>query len=157
MSETCPACGGPLVPGPPGEWTGTGGPYTFVVRNLPILACPSGCDVHQQGAMASLNALLGMSQSLAQELPNKRGFFKKRCVCQACGGLLVEDGSEKTFEYILPAGSGDTDSGLSFEVHIRGPSLTCTACGRKHFPYPDGPEGLSALTRPIVEALGRSG
>ena len=153
MSATCSACGSPLVPGPPREWTGTGGPYTFTVRNLPRLICPAGCDVHRGDTMASLKALLAMSQSLAQELPNKRGFFKKRYVCQACGGSLMEDGADKTFDYTSAVDAGTGDSGLSFEVHIKGPSLTCSACGKKHFPYPDGPDGLSAITRPIVEAL----
>ena len=148
MSETCPTCGAPLVPGPSGEWTTHQGQFRVCLRNAPYLACPAGCPTRKVAASLLLQQVFLLSRGLRSLMARKKGLFGSRLVCPRCGGELADAGARRVFDFEEPDRSGH-----ALRLQVEGPSLDCRTCGAFFLP-PFGPEqGMKDLTGAIAEAL----
>ena len=119
----CPACGCPLPPPKMKETAASSGVYKIRATCPAPEMCPSGCQLSEMEMPLSLGMIIGFTKDFMRMAAREKGFFKKRSVCQKCGGDLVETGSEHTWRL-----EEATPQGGLFKVEITGPEQLCPLC-----------------------------
>ena len=148
MSQICPTCGAPLVPGPSGEWTARQGQFRVSLRNAPYLVCPAGCPTRQVSASVLLKQVFLLSRGMSAHVAKKKGLFGTRAACPRCGEELADAGSRRVFDFEEP-----DPSGHALRLQVEGPSLDCRTCGASFLPPFGSERGMEDLTGAIAEAL----
>jgi hypothetical protein len=122
------------------------------VRGRGPAICPAGCAPARTDAQDALATLLAFARTFAEFVPKRKGFFRKRWVCRACGADLVLGDPEHREEFTVPL-----PSGAGLEIRVTGPGHRCISCGRTHYKVLGGSASYRELAGPIMGALGEGG
>ena len=99
------------------------------IEGMPTMQCPNGHRrlVTPEFAMKMMEQLLADEKLVPIETAEKKGLFRKRFCCPACGQELGDDAGDR----VVARRVLDMEGLDAFSVELELPKYRCASCGRE--------------------------